>query len=731
MTKPLTESDILLMFAALAAFVALARLLGDFAARLRQPQVLGELLAGIVIGPSVLGLLAPGLERDAARAAHILEPISAIGIILLLALIGMETDFAALKRDAGPALLATIGGVILPLGAGFAFGMAVPEAFVGPGGSRVVFAMFLALAMSISAVTVIAKVLVDLGQMRRSAAKIILTGGIFDETLGWILLAVISGFATASGAGHAHAHGHGTSAGPGDVVAIVAKAVAFLAGAAFFGRRIVSFIVRIVRDRAIIDDAVFTVTILLAIAFAAITEALGLHQVLGAFVFGVVAGTVPRIDRETVGRIRVVTRGFFVPLFFVFAGMKVDLGQLAHRDVLLIAAGFIAIAILGKVVGCTIGGTIARMPLREALLVGIGMSARGSMEIVLAVLGLGLGILTPAIFSVIVLLSVVTIVLVPAGLRFAFAAFPPSQDERKRIEREDLDDAAYTPGLRRVLVPLLLADEAGIGPEAARALARSKAHVSQPLELVMLRLDGEPDAEVPAQAPGTQRLIAEVNETNSERPIEIEELVVDANRAAQDEINDTVKRGYELAIMGVIANRKSRDYFGRVVNGVIRDASCDVLVIWANSDFNIDRVKNIIVPLTGKEYARAGGDLAISLASGLGAAVRAVNVRRVDVEDRDTFDGRHGARTTIDDAVSEMRERADLLGVSFESSSRSDTNPSRAIVQALREAQSDLCIIGASDQSRRGRPFFGDIPDTLLRSATMPVGLLIVRSSTS
>jgi len=725
MTKSLSESDILLMFAALAAFVALARLFGDLAARFRQPQVLGEILAGVVVGPSLLGLFAPGAERIVARSSHILEPISAIGIVLLLALTGMETDFAALRRNAGPALLSTIGGVVVPLAAGFAFGMALPDAYVGSGGSRLSFALFLALAMSISAVTVIAKVLVDLGQMRRSAARIILTGGIFDETLGWILLALISGFATATVSGHGH---HPHAPGGGEVLPVIFKAVAFLVGAAFFGRRIVNVIVSLVRDRAVVEDAVFTVTIVLALASAAITEALGLHQILGAFVFGVIAGTIPRIDRETVGRIRIVTRGFLVPLFFLFAGMKVDLGQLGHRDVLLVAAGFIAIALLGKIVGCTLGGVIARMPIREALLIGVGMSARGSMEIVLAVLGLGLGILSPAMFSVIVLLSVVTIVIIPAALRFAFAAVPPSEAERKQIEREELDEASYTPGVRRVLVPLLPSDKTGIGPEAARALARSKAHAAEPLELVMLRLDGAAGNRS-HDAAGKRRLVEEVERTDSERPIEIEEHVVAVNEAPQVEINDAVQRGYQLAIIGVPANTRADNLFGNVVNDVIRNAGCDVLIVWADGNFDIDRVKNIVVPLTSKDYARAGGDFAISLASGLGASVRAINiVRRDDTDERDVFYRPHRARTNTDDTVAEMRERAELLGVAFESTSRSALNPSRAIIRELRASKGDLCVLGASDQSRRGRPFFGDTPDALLRSSVMPVGLLIVRS---
>ena len=234
MLKPLSDHDVLLMLGMLAAFLAFARLCGEAATRLRQPQVLGELIAGVLLGPSLLGLASGTALHVAQRGAQILGPLSWMGIILLLALTGIETNFAALRRRAGAAVLTTAGGIALPLAAGFALGWFLPQGLVGQAGSRLAFALFLALAMSISAVTVIAKVLADLQQMRRTAAQIILTGGVFDETAGWILLALVSGLV-------------GTHPGAGATLVVVAKAAAFLAGAALFGRRVVAGIVRFVR----------------------------------------------------------------------------------------------------------------------------------------------------------------------------------------------------------------------------------------------------------------------------------------------------------------------------------------------------------------------------------------------------------------------------------------------------------------------------------------------------
>ncbi|MBV8116702.1 MAG: cation:proton antiporter, partial [Candidatus Eremiobacteraeota bacterium] len=609
MPKELSEHELLILLLALPFFVALARFCGDLAVRMKQPQVLGEVLAGVVLGPSVLGLLSRDALRTTQQGAHLVEPFAWVGIILLLALTGMEINFGSLRREAGAAFLATIGGVILPFAAGFCFALGLPVSMIGSSGSRIAFALFLALAMSISAVSVIAKVLGDLNQMRRTASKIVLAGGVFDETLGWILLALISGIASAS----LHPGGATGNAQTLPILLVVAKTIAFLALAFLFGRRIVATILRFVREHSVIDLPVFTVTIVLALAFAGITQALGLHQILGAFVFGVIAGTVPRIDRATIERISVMTRGFLAPLFFVIAGLRVDLTTLAHRDVLPIAAAFIGIAVAGKLIGVTAGGLAGRMPWREAALVGIGMNVRGSMEIVVAVLGLSLGILSPTMFSVVVLLSVTTILVVPVIMRAAFAAVPPNEQERERIEREEQDAGAYTPQVRRVLVPMLPRAPSEAGAEFARALARSKVNAEQPLEVVVLRVDADGAQPRAAQ----QKLIEETERAHTHEPVEVEEHEAPHERPDEAILEAAERGGFQLIVVGAAPPKSNGSFFGATIDRVLRDAPCDVLVLSSAVSFNVDAVRRIVVPFTGREAARAAGDLALALAAGI------------------------------------------------------------------------------------------------------------------
>ncbi|MBV8638307.1 MAG: cation:proton antiporter [Candidatus Eremiobacteraeota bacterium] len=724
MPKQLSEHEVLILLVALPLFVALARLCGEVAVRLRQPQVLGEVLAGVVLGPSLLGIISKSALHTMQHGAQLVEPFSWAGIILLLALTGMEMKFGSLRREAKPALFATVGGVILPFAGGLLLALTLPASLIGSSGSRVAFSLFLALAMSISAVSVIAKVLTDLGQMRRTASKIILAGGVFDETLGWILLALVSGIASAS----VRPGGATGSAQTVPILLVVIKTAVFLGCAFLFGRRLVSWILRIIRTYALIDVPVFSVTIVLALAFSAITEALGLHQILGAFVFGVIAANVPRIDRVTVENIRVLTRGFLVPLFFVLAGMRVDLTQLSQGRVIPIAAAFIGIAVAGKLIGCTLGGLLGRMPWREALLVGIGMNVRGSMEIVVAVLGLSLGILSPIMFSVIVLLSVVTILVVPSVMRVAFRFVPPSSEERARIEREEQDEHAYTPQLRRVLVPLLPRTQSEAGPEFARALTRSKAHADEPLEIVVLRIENSSNNDTTRDR-AERKLVDESKHVQGDEPIDVEEHEATGDRPDGAILNAAERGGFQLIVVGAAPPRHNGALFGATIDSVIRNAPCDTLVVSSSVEFQIEHVRRIVVPFTGREAARAAGDLALALASGLGATVYAISVvPQLPAENAAAYEQMQRRERTASESLRELEDRARVLEVHLESRIERAALPARTILGELEKPDVGLCLLGASEQSARGTPFFGDTADLVLRYAPTPVALLVPKS---
>jgi Kef-type K+ transport system membrane component KefB len=185
----LTETQVLRFLVQFTLLFAVARILADLMKRMGQATVIGELLSGIVLGPSLLGHLAPAAYRllfpSDATADHLLEAIAWIGVIMLLLYTGLETDLGILRSVGRASLMVSLLGIVIPWGAGFAVGWEIPASFMAAPNQRLIFSLFIAVSMSISAVPVIAKILIDLDLMRRDLGLLILAAGIFDDTIGW------------------------------------------------------------------------------------------------------------------------------------------------------------------------------------------------------------------------------------------------------------------------------------------------------------------------------------------------------------------------------------------------------------------------------------------------------------------------------------------------------------------------------------------------------------------
>ena len=198
--KPLGEHELLLFLLQFALLLVAARAMGIAATRLGLPSVVGELLAGFVLGPSLLGNVAPGLFdwvlRQNAQQFHLLEIVSWLGVIMLLILTGLETDVGLIARKGKGAAAISLGGIVVPFATGVGLGLLLPQEFLADPGKRLVFALFIGTATSISAIPVIAKVLMEMKIIRRDIGQITLAAGMIDDTIGWILLSIVTGLAS-------------------------------------------------------------------------------------------------------------------------------------------------------------------------------------------------------------------------------------------------------------------------------------------------------------------------------------------------------------------------------------------------------------------------------------------------------------------------------------------------------------------------------------------------------
>ena len=365
-------------------------------ARLRIPIHVGELAAGILIGPTFFARIWPGAVENllAPTSRALIDVFSWIGIIFLVLIGGLETRLGLARRARWAVVGGWLGGFGLPFGAGYLFGMLFPAELIPPNVERPVFALFIATAMSISAIPVIARILMDLDLLQTRVGTVILSSAIADDTVGWITLSIAAGLA-------------GTGVATAGLARTILLTIAFVVVAFTFGKRLVRKLMTVTSDRMRTPFPQVSMMFLLVFGFGAITQAIGVHLVLGAFVAAILIGRIRRLDSQAVAAVRQVGMGFFVPIFFAYTGTKVDLGSLGG-SALIVTVIAVLIACVTKIVGGGLGALAGGMRGWEAVAVGIGLNARGAMELVIAAIGLSIGLLNEATYAMVVLIAVIT-----------------------------------------------------------------------------------------------------------------------------------------------------------------------------------------------------------------------------------------------------------------------------------------------------------------------------------
>jgi Kef-type K+ transport system membrane component KefB len=418
----ITPQQFLVFLVQVGLLLLLATVLGRLAAKLSLPAVVGELLAGVVVGPSLLGHIVPDIQHwlfpAQAEQAHLLDVVGQIGVLLLVGITGAHLDLNMVRRRGATAVKISLAGLLIPLALGIGVAFLLPANMMAGSTTRPTFAVFLGVAMCVSAIPVIAKTLADMNLTHRDIGQLTLTAGMVDDAVGWFLLSVVSAMA----AGGVHGW---------KVALSVGYLISFVVLAALVGRPLVRWAFRLARRSSDSGPSVVTAVVAI-IAGAAITQSLGLEAVFGAFVAGVLVGAPGVGEPARLASMRTIVMWVFAPIFLATAGLRMDLTALAIPSVALAAVVVLALAIIGKFAGAYIGARASRLTRREGLALGAGMNARGVVEVVVALVGLRLGVISSATYTVIVLVAIVTSVMAPPLLRRAMAGVDASAEERLR-----------------------------------------------------------------------------------------------------------------------------------------------------------------------------------------------------------------------------------------------------------------------------------------------------------
>lgn len=457
----LDESHIFLFLAQLFVLLLCARGLGELFRRWKQPALTAELLVGVVLGPTLLGRFMPGLHAALfppnALQQSMLETVAWLGVLFLLLDTGLEIDFSIAWRQRGSALAIALTDIVVPMAVAFVPVLFLPDVFLADPSRRLLFGLFMATVMTISAMPVAARCLHDLNLLKTDLGFLTMSALAVNDIIGWVLFAIILGFFTQ------------TSFALGSILLVFAGTLGFSVLALTLGRPFSARIFDAMKAREFPEPASsLTVTLLLGLLFGAITQKLGVHALFGFFLAGIVAGEAKSLSEDTRRVISQMVYSLFVPLFFANIGLKIDFAANFHLGLVLLIC---VVGIGGRYLGAWLGVTLARVPRVNRSLISIAHTPGGMMEIVVALLALEAGLITPAIFVAIVFSAVFSSMVMGPWMTRALArrrAVSPAQflDERALVAH--LPDEGRAEALR-----LLAAKVAQLSaPVAAHQIAQ-------------------------------------------------------------------------------------------------------------------------------------------------------------------------------------------------------------------------------------------------------------------
>lgn len=390
--------DITIVLFDLGILLGLSRFLGEVARRYRQPMVVGEMLAGVILGPTILGTLAPELQQllfpMRASTLTALEGLTTVAVVLLLLVAGIEINLSSVWKQGKTAFLVGLLGIAMPFLLGFGVSQAWPH-FLGleQEADRLTFSLFFGTALSISALPVIAKTLMDMNLLKSDMGMLVVASAAFNDLIGWIIFSIVLSI---MGAGAVFGHTPQQT-----IVFTVLFTVFTLTALRMTFHRILPWLERKTVWPGGILGFVFAFTLI----GAAATQWIGVHAVFGAFLVGVAIGDSDHLTERTKDVIYQFTMNIFAPLFFAFIGLRINFA--ANFNFPLIFVVF-ALACTGKILGCTVGARWGGISGKESLAIGFGMNSRGAMEIILGLLALEYGVIHEDLFVALVIMAIGT-----------------------------------------------------------------------------------------------------------------------------------------------------------------------------------------------------------------------------------------------------------------------------------------------------------------------------------
>jgi Kef-type K+ transport system membrane component KefB len=394
--ETLNHKEVINLLLQLATMLIMARIFAEIARKLRQPAVVGEILAGIIIGPTILGSLFPAAQNylfgSHAMSNIALDGFVQISVVLLLFIAGLEVELQVVWNQGKNALKIAAASMALPIIAGFVVAYAFPE-FLGVNiNDRVVASTFFGLAISITALAVVARVLMDLNLFKTPTGLLIIAAAMIVDVLGWIVFSVILSLSE-SGSG-------GLGVWP-----TIGLTLFFTFFMLTLGKGLINKTLPWINKKLAWPGGLLSLSLAICFLAASFTEFIGIHAIFGAFIIGVALGDSEYLTEKAKEILHQFINNIFAPIFFVSIGLKVNFIEAFDPGIVGVV---VIVGLLTKYWGAYIGGRFASLPRKKAMVVGFGLSTRGSMDIILGLIALENGLSTESLFIGLVILALIS-----------------------------------------------------------------------------------------------------------------------------------------------------------------------------------------------------------------------------------------------------------------------------------------------------------------------------------
>lgn len=548
--------------------ILIARLFGWMMNKIGQPTVIGEIVAGIVLGPSLLGLFFPQFSNFLFPVDSLdnLQFLSQIGLILFMFIIGMELDVGILKRSAHDAIVVSHASIIFPYFLGVVLAYFLYQNFAPDTISFTAFALFIGIAMSITAFPVLARIIQERDLTKDHLGTLAITCAAVDDVTAWSLLAVVIAIVKA---------GDITSA-----LLTIILSIAYVIFMLFVVKRLLNKIAQTHFTRETVNKPILAVLFGILLLSSYMTEVIGIHALFGAFMAGVIIPANQSFRRVLAEKIEDFSLVFLLPLFFVFTGLRTQIGLLNNPDLWIVCLIIIAVAIAGKFFGSAIAAKFVGQSWRDSLVLGALMNTRGLMELVVLNIGYDLGVLTPEVFTMLVLMALITTFM--TGPSISFIDFVTRRREQLKLAQLSTDED-------KILI--------SFGPPLAgnRLLILANQMVERhndKANITALHLTPSSDISLQEAEIYEEEGFKPIRELAKKLGIKIETKYRATNEVSNEIVSIANEESYSLLLVGSSKALFSRDETGGKIKKIFDDCDCSVGVL---IDKGFDQINNVLL----------------------------------------------------------------------------------------------------------------------------------------